>query len=81
MRVATMLTFSQTSANVLKIDYDNIVANENMQKVLKYLIPTGKVWYDWKGKIMVRKTGSEVAATPRAKTTGVALGPRKSVKP
>jgi hypothetical protein len=29
-RVATMLTFSQTPTNVLKIDYDNIVTDENM---------------------------------------------------
>jgi len=42
-RVATMLTFSQTPANVLKIDYDNIVTDENMQSVLKYQIPLGKV--------------------------------------
>jgi hypothetical protein len=80
-RVATMLTFSQTPANVFKIDYDNIVTDENMRKVLKYHIPTDKVWYDWKGKTLVRKTGSKAAATPRVKASGVALGPRKSVKP
>jgi hypothetical protein len=56
-RIATMLTFSQTPANVLKIDYDNIVTDENMRRVLKY-------------QTMARKTGSEVAATPRAKTFG-----------
>jgi hypothetical protein len=49
-RVATMLTFSQTPANVLKIDYDNIVTDKNMRSVLKYQIPFGKVWYDRKGK-------------------------------
>jgi len=65
-RVATMLTFSQTPTNVLKIDYDNIVTDENMRKVLKYQIPTGKVWYDRKGKTMVRKSRSEVAPTLRA---------------
>jgi hypothetical protein len=65
--VATMLTFSQTPANILKIDYDNIVIDENMWSVLKYQIPLGKVCYDRKGKAMARKTGSEVAATPRAK--------------
>jgi hypothetical protein len=80
-RVATMLTFSQTPVNVLKIDYDNIVTDENMRRVLKYQIPTGKVWYDRKGKTMVRKTGSEVAATPRAKTSGTAPRSKKSVKP
>jgi hypothetical protein len=42
-RVATMLTFSQTPANVLKIDYDNIVTDENMRSILKYQIPLGKV--------------------------------------
>jgi hypothetical protein len=80
-RVATMLTFSQTPTNVLKIDYDNIVTNENMRKVLKYNIPTGKVWYDRKGKTMVRKSGSEAAATPRVLASGIASGPKKSVKP
>jgi hypothetical protein len=35
-RVATMLTFSQTSENALKIDYDNIVTDDNMRSVLKY---------------------------------------------
>jgi hypothetical protein len=81
MRVATMLTFSQTPANVLKIDYDNIVTDENMRKVLKYQIPSSKVWYYLKGKTMARKTGREVAATPRAKTSGTALGLKKSIKP
>jgi hypothetical protein len=80
-RVATMLTFSQTPANAFKIDYDNIVTDENMRKVLKYHIPSGKVWYDKKRKTLVWKTGSEVAATPRVKASGVAPGPRKSVKP
>jgi hypothetical protein len=80
-RVATMLTFSQTQANVLKIDYDNIVINKNMRRVLKYQIPTGKVWYDRKGKTMVKKSGSEAATTPRAKALGVAPGPKKRVKP
>jgi hypothetical protein len=75
-----MLTFSQTPANVFKIDYDNIVTNENMWKVLKYHIPTEKVWYDRKGKTLVRKTGREAAATPRVKASGVAPGTRKSVK-
>lgn len=65
-RVATMLTFSQTPTNVLKIDYDNIVTDENMRKALKYEIPTGKVLYDRKGKTMVRKSGSEAAPTLRA---------------
>ncbi len=45
-----MLTFSQTPGNAAKIDYDNIVTEENMRKVLKYQIPTRKVWYNWKGK-------------------------------
>jgi hypothetical protein len=67
--------------NVFKIDYDNIVTDENMWKVLKYHIPTGKVWYDWKGKTLVRKTGSKAVATPRVKASGVAPGLRKSVKP
>jgi hypothetical protein len=80
-RVATMLTFSQTPANVLKIDYDNIVTDENMQRVLEYQIPFGKVWYDRKGKTMARKTGSEVVATPRAKTSRTTPGLKKSVKP
>jgi hypothetical protein len=80
-RVATMLTFSQTPTNVLKIDYDNIVTDENMRKVLKYNIPIGKVWYDRKGKTMVRKSGSEVAATPRVMASGIASRPKKSVKP
>jgi hypothetical protein len=80
-RVATMLTFSQSPTNVLKIDYDNIVTDENMRSVLKYQIPFGKVWYDRKGKAMARKIGSEVAATPRAKFSETAPGPKKSVKP
>jgi hypothetical protein len=65
----------------LKIDYDNIVTDENMRKVLKYNIPTCKVWYDRKGKTMVRKSGSEATATPRAMASGVTSGPKKSVKP
>jgi len=80
-RVATMLTFSQTPGNAVKIDYDNIVTEENMWKVLKYQIPTGKVWCDQKGKTMVRKSGNEVAATPRAKASEVAPGPKRSTKP
>jgi hypothetical protein len=81
MRVATMLTFSQTLANVLKIDYDNILTGENMRKVFKYQIPSGNVWYNRKGKTMARKTSSEVAATHRAKTSGIDPRPKKSVKP
>jgi len=77
-RVATMLTFSQTPTNVLKIDYDNIVTDENMRKVLKYEIPTGKVWYDRKGKTMVRKSGSEAAPTLRAVACPE---PKRSSKP
>jgi hypothetical protein len=80
-RVATMLTFSQTSTNVLKIDYDNIVTDENMRKVLKYQIPTGKVWYDWKGKTMVRKSGSEATPTPRANVSVACPEPKRSAKP
>jgi hypothetical protein len=66
-----MLTFSQTPENALKIDYDNIVTDDNMRSVLKYRITTGKVWYDRKGKTMVKKSRSEVVAT----------GPKKIVKP
>jgi hypothetical protein len=80
-RVATMLTFSQMPTNVLKIDYDNIVTDENMRKVLKYQIPTGKVWYDRKGKTMVRKYGSEAAPTPRANVSVACLEPKRSAKP
>jgi hypothetical protein len=65
----------------LKIDYDNIVTDENMRKVLKYNIPTDKVWYDRKGKTMVRKSGSEAAPTPRVMASRIAYGPKKSVKP
>jgi hypothetical protein len=80
-RVATMLTFSQMPTNVLKIDYDNIVTDENMRKVLKYQIPTGKVWYDQKGKTMVKKSGSEAAPTPRAKVSMAGPKPKRSAKP
>jgi hypothetical protein len=80
-RVATMLTFSQTPTNVLKIDYDNIVTDENMRKVFKYNIPSGKVWYDRKGKTMARKSGSEATPTSRVMASGIASGPKKSVKP
>jgi hypothetical protein len=66
---------------VLKIDYDNIVTDKNMRRVLKYRIPTGKVWYDRKGKTMVRKFGSETAATLPVKAPRVAPGPKRSVKP
>jgi hypothetical protein len=79
--VATMLTFSQTPTNVLKIDYDNIVTDENMRKVLKYQIPTGKVWYDRKGKTMVRKSRSEAAPTPRANVSVACPKPKRSAKP
>jgi hypothetical protein len=80
-RVAIMLTFSQTPTNVLKIDYDNIVTDENMRKVLKYQIPTGIVWYDQKGKTMVRKSESEAAPTPRANVSVVCPEPKRSAKP
>jgi hypothetical protein len=80
-RVATMLTFSQTLGNASKIDYDNIVTDENMRKVLKYKIPTNKVWYDRKGKAVTKKSGNEVAATPQVKTSATASGPKKSTKP
>jgi hypothetical protein len=80
-RVATMLTFPQTPTNVLKIDYDNIVTDENMRKVLKYQIPIGKVWYDRKGKTMVKKFGSEAAPTPRAKVSVAGPKPKRSAKP
>jgi hypothetical protein len=80
-RVATMLTFSQMPTNVLKIDYDNIVTDENMRKVLKYQIPTSKVWYDRKGKTMVRKSGSEAAPTPRANVSVSCPEPKRSAKP
>jgi hypothetical protein len=76
-----MLTFSQTPTNVLKIDYDNIVTDENMRKVLKYQIPTGKVWYDRKGKTMVRKSGSEAAPTPWANVSVACPEPKRSAKP
>jgi hypothetical protein len=80
-RVATMLTFSQTPANILKIDYDNIVTDENMRKVLKYQIPFGKVWYDRKGKTMVRKSESEAAPTPRVNVLVSCSEPKRSAKP
>jgi hypothetical protein len=80
-RVATMLTFSQTLANILKIDYDNIVTDENMRKVLKYQIPIGKVLYDRKGKTMVRKSGSEAAPTPRVNVSVSCSEPKMSAKP
>jgi len=76
-----MLTFSQTPTNVLKIDYDNIVTDENMRKVLKYQIPTGKVWYDRKGKTMVRKFRSEVAPTLWANVSVACPKPKRSAKP
>lgn len=77
-----MLTFSQTPRNVLKIDYDNIVIDENMRNNLKYKILKYKVWYDRKGKTMLKKkSGNEAVATPRAKTLGVASRPKKNVKP
>jgi hypothetical protein len=80
-RVATMLTFSQMPTNVLKIDYDNIVTDENLRKVLKYQIPTGKVWYDRKGKTMVRKSGSEATPTLRANVSVACPEPKRSAKP
>lgn len=76
-----MLTFPQTPANVLKIDYDNIVTDESMQSILKYQIPLGKVCYNRKGKAMARKTGGQVAATPQAKSSKTATRPKKTVNP
>lgn len=78
-RVATMLTFSQTPTNVLKIDYDNIVTDENMQKVLKYQIPTDKVWYDRKGKTIVRKFGGEATPTPELMSRWLVPSPREAL--
>jgi hypothetical protein len=80
-RVATILTFSQTPTNVLKIDYKNIITDENMRKVLKYQIPTGKVWYNQKGKTMVRKSGSEATPTLRANVSVACPEPKRSAKP
>jgi len=80
-RVATMLTFSQTPGNASKIDYDNIVTDETMRKVLKYNIPAKKVWYNRKGKVVAKKSGNEVAATPRVRSSAIAFGRKKSTKP
>jgi len=52
-----------------------------MRKILKYKIPTNKVWYDRKGKAVPKRSGTEIAATPRAKSLGTAIGPKKSTKP
>jgi hypothetical protein len=75
-RVATMLMFSQTPGNATKIDYDNIVTDEKMRKVLKYQIPTGKVWYDRKGKTMVRKSGTKQQLPPEPRPQKFLLGRR-----
>lgn len=76
-----MLTFSQTPGNASKIDYDNIVTDETMRKVLKYNIPAKKVWYNRKGKVVAKKSGNEVAATPRVRSSAIAFGRKKSTKP
>jgi hypothetical protein len=49
-RVDTMLIFSRTKANGLKMDFDKIVTDDNMRKILGYVIPENKVIYDKKGK-------------------------------
>jgi hypothetical protein len=80
-RVAAMLLFSQTPGNDTKIDYDNIVTDENMRKVFGYQIPTEKVWYDRKGKIKPKKSEGEAAGTTRPKASKVAPGSKKVIKP
>lgn len=76
-----MLMFSQTPGNASKIDYDNIITEENMKKVLKYNILANKVWYDRKGKSVTKKFRNDIAATPRAKSLVTATGPKKSTRP
>jgi hypothetical protein len=80
-RVATMLLFSQTPGNDMKIDYDNIVTDENMWKVFGYQIPTEKVWYDRKGKQKPKKSGGEAAGTPQPKASKVVPGSKRVIKP
>jgi hypothetical protein len=80
-RVAAMLLFSQTPGNDTKIDYDNIVTDENMRKVFGYQIPTEKVWYDRKGKQKLKKSEGEAAGTTRPKASKVAPGSKKVIKP
>lgn len=80
-RVAAMLLFSQTPGNDMKIDYDNIVTDENIQKVFGYQIPTEKVWYDRKGKQKPKKSGGEAAGTPQLKASKVAPESKRVIKP
>jgi hypothetical protein len=80
-RVAAMLLFSQTPRNDMKIDYDNIVTDENMRKVFGYQIPTEKVWYDRKGKQKPKKSGGEAAGTPQPKASKVAPRSKRVIKP
>jgi hypothetical protein len=80
-RVATMLLFSQTPGNDTKIDYDNIVTDENMRKVFGYQIPTEKVCYDRKGKQKPKKSEGEAAGPPQLKASKVASGSKKVIKP
>jgi hypothetical protein len=80
-RVAAMLLFSQTPGNDMKIDYDNIVTDENLRKVFGYQIPTEKVWYDRKGKQKPKKSGGEAAGTPQPKASKVAPGSKRVIKP
>jgi hypothetical protein len=80
-RVAAMLLFSQTPGNDTKIDYDNIVTDENMRKVFRYQIPTKKVWYDRKGKQKPKKSEGEAAGPPQPKASKVASGSKKVIKP
>jgi hypothetical protein len=80
-RVAAMLLFSQTPGNDRKIDYDNIVTEENMRKVLGYQIPTEKVWYDRKGKQKPKRSEGGAAGTPPPKALKVAPGTKRVIKP
>jgi hypothetical protein len=80
-RVAAMLLFSQTPGNDMKIDYDNIVTDENMRKVFGYQIPTEKVWYDRKGKQKPKRSEGGAAGTPQPKASKVAPGTKRVIKP
>jgi hypothetical protein len=50
MRVDTMLIYSRTKANAPNMDFDRIVTNDNMRKILEYCIPKNNILYDKKGK-------------------------------
>jgi hypothetical protein len=79
--VNTVIDFFKKEVNAKKLDFDRIMTNENMQKILDYDIPAPDVPFlkERKGKTQRQKDSSEVA-TQKGKEK-VQEGPKKPKEP